>query len=354
MFNFFSVGDGAKGGDAILIELFDEWDKPCVILIDGGYKETGKRICDYLKSRYEKPRIDLMINTHPDMDHISGLKTILEDENIQIYCIGMNRPWKDSGFTADYFKDKRITPNSLVDRIKNVFSTADEIESMAKKRKIKIFPLWRKTELIKGVLTILGPSESFYRKHLLVSDKTPDSVFERYNKQCYCKMETEEEDYNFGLKHIEWYDEEQTSDINQTSLILTLVIGNERFLFTGDAGKEAIKEALDYYESSISKTGTSDFTVVQLPHHGSRKNIDPSILERFSPQRYIISCPPDGIKEGHPSRRLINKILEMNPLAKIYVTQSVNFVFYKGIDIKCTPPTPRQQYPKMDGRPKYQ
>ena len=68
-------------------------------------------------------------------------------------------------------------------------------------------------------------------------------------------METEEEDYNFGLKHIEWYDEEQTSDINQTSLILTLVIGNERFLFTGDAGKEAIKEFIT--KNSVEQTDIS-------------------------------------------------------------------------------------------------
>lgn len=349
---FFSVGKDAKGGDAILVELFDNEDYPVVVLIDGGYKETGEIICDYLKKRYKKPRIDWVINTHPDKDHISGLKIILEDEKIEVCNIGMNRPWRDSGLTIDYFKDKRITEDSLVERIKDAFSLADDIECIAQKRKIKIFPLLRGTELIRGVLTILGPSKEFYKKHLLISDKTPITL-EDYDKQYYRKKEVEEEDYDIGSgRIIEWYDDEQTSAINQTSLILMLALGKECFLFTGDAGKEAMVDALNYYESLNCKNKSSDFTIVQLPHHGSRKNINPKILERLSPINYIISCPPDGMKEGHPSRRLINKILEMNSMARIYVTQTKNFLFYKNVDVLCKPQKPQKQYLKMDGKSK--
>ena len=55
---FFPVGTGSKGGDAILIELYDEDDNPCVFLIDGGYEETGRAITEFLKRNTAKKNRD--------------------------------------------------------------------------------------------------------------------------------------------------------------------------------------------------------------------------------------------------------------------------------------------------------
>lgn len=100
---FFSVGEKSKGGDAILIELYDREDNKYPILIDGGYQTTGQRICKYLKENYECPHLCFMINTHPDVDHISGLNVILKDNEIEVGQIFMNRPWKDSRFSTEFF-----------------------------------------------------------------------------------------------------------------------------------------------------------------------------------------------------------------------------------------------------------
>ena len=347
--HFFSVGNGTKGGDAILIELYDTADNSYIFLIDGGYNETGKLIIDHLKRQNRNPSICMMINTHPDLDHTSGLKAILEDEDIEVEEIFMNRPWKDGGLKPEHFKDKKITLNSLGDRIKNSFSLADEIEQLANRRSVKIKSAKRGDELIPGVLTILGPSKSFYKRHLLSSDKTPESYLEDWSKP-YVRTTMSEDDYEPQNGIIEWFEEEETSEINQTSLIILLEIGSKKFLFTGDAGKEALREAFKYYEDELGGN-VKDFTVIQLPHHGSRKNINPELLERLAPNSFIISCPPNGIKEGHPSRRLINKILEINPKHKIYVTQEHNFVFHKGVEIKASPQIPQKINKKMDGKP---
>ena len=108
-----------------------------MFLIDGGYSKIGESIIAYLKKKYENPVIYMMINTHPDKDHLSGLKTILENKKIEVEEIIMNRPWKDGGLKPEHFKDKRITPNILIDRIKDSFSLADEIEQLASKRGFK-------------------------------------------------------------------------------------------------------------------------------------------------------------------------------------------------------------------------
>lgn len=347
LIRFFQVGSGSKGGDAILIRLFDEYDNEHLVLIDGGYKETGDRIINYIKSECSTLHIDVVFNTHPDKDHISGLVNVLGDDDITVGALVLNRPWKDAKFTKEMFDDSRITDNSLIKRLKDAFGYADDLEKVAKDRQIEIYKGIEGTTCYNGIITVLGPSETLYKRGLLGSEKTPESYIEA-GLEDYTPTDYSEEDYVQG-KAIEWYDDEQTSAINQTSLVIALALGNFKVLFTGDAGKEAINSALDYYEKNGGKA--SDFTIVQLPHHGSRKNIDPTILGRFGTPEYIISCPPDGEGEGHPSRRLMNKILELNPQAKIYVTKKVNFVFHKNVPVSnCTTQKPATAASKIDGR----
>ena len=348
---FFHVGNDTKGGDAILIELFDETDNPFIILIDGGYKETGEKICQYIINKYYNPVIHLMVNTHPDIDHTSGLKAILGNDKIEVKQIVMNRPWKDAGLKPEHFKDGRITRNSLAERLRDEFAMADDIEDIAKKKNIPLGRAFQGYNLISNVLTVLAPNQTSYKKFLLASGKTPDSFVDELNKKSYKKVELEEEKYNEN-ETIKWFEKEDTSEVNQTSLVLSLKIGKAHFLLTGDAGKATLISALNFYEKLSYSNSITDFTVVQLPHHGSRKNINPDILNKLSPKSYIISCPPNGIKDGHPSRRLINKILELKRDSRIFITGKNNFVFYRGIDINAIPQTPQAKQLTMDGKPK--
>ena len=349
---FFQVGDKTKGGDAIVIELFDENDTPHIMIIDGGYKETGDSIVKYLKGKYSKDgkpvHIDFIFSTHPDLDHISGLKSILSSDDLTVGFLAFNRPWRDGGLKRTDFDDKRITKDSLINRIKEEFAMADDLESIAEEKKIRMTEVKQGRSAYNGIIKILGPSDTFYKQHLLMSDKTPDNFLNKYNHP-YAPTTTEEEDYTpVYSKTIEWFDNEQTSDVNETSLIIALVLGDFNMLFTGDAGKDALNEALDYWETLGFKSDS--FSVVQLPHHGSRKNINPDIIKRLKAPEYIISCPPQGESEGHPSRRLINKILEITPKADIYKTGDKNFNFHKGIKVNYSPQTPQGIKPKMDGK----
>ena len=65
---FFDVGKG----DAILIET-----KRHNVLVDSGYDDTSEIILDYLADR-EIKRLDYMILTHFDKDHVGGADKILE------------------------------------------------------------------------------------------------------------------------------------------------------------------------------------------------------------------------------------------------------------------------------------
>lgn len=91
--------------------------------------------------------------------------------------------------------------------------------------------------------------------------------------------------------------------------------GENRFLFTADTGVPAISRALDCLES-FGIAGPS-IRYVQIPHHGSKRNLGPAVMNRLfgmpggvrtTPQNGIVSAPRDGSPK-HPSQRVINAAL---------------------------------------------
>lgn len=53
---------------------------------------------------------------------------------------------------------------------------------------------------------------------------------EEWNKP-YVRTTMSEDDYDPQNGIIEWFDEEETSEVNQTSLVILLEVGSEKFLF---------------------------------------------------------------------------------------------------------------------------
>lgn len=72
--HFIDVGQG----DSILVQTPS--DK--VILIDGGPPDAGKKVISYLEKRNIET-IDLLIATHPDIDHIGGLPEIMKSFEVK-------------------------------------------------------------------------------------------------------------------------------------------------------------------------------------------------------------------------------------------------------------------------------
>lgn len=52
---------------------------------------------------------------------------------------------------------------------------------------------------------------------------------EEWNKP-YVRTTMSEDDYDPQNGIIEWFDEEETSEVNQTSLVILLEVGSEKFL----------------------------------------------------------------------------------------------------------------------------
>src|SRR5262245_12274746 len=78
-------------GDAILIETPNADEKH--VFIDGGKAGMNTTLKPYLKHFVGTNRIDLAIVTHPDFDHINGMKTVFENYAVREY-------W-DTGYHGD-------------------------------------------------------------------------------------------------------------------------------------------------------------------------------------------------------------------------------------------------------------
>lgn len=341
---FFQVGSATKGGDAILIRLQDEYRNHTVIIVDGGYRETGEKIIEYLNN-VNISTVDLVINTHPDIDHISGLIRLFEEDSLTINKLIMNRPWRDSNITADYFADNRITDKSVNKRMTEAFKYAYQLEQVAINKIGEnniIHPVVGNSYF--DCLTILAPSKTLYRTKLLESDKTPTSV---NDSSTNFFARTMKKLVRYFKGSMTWYDED-TTPINETSIVSLLTTPNRNYLLTADAGKNCIKEALDYKDSQSSLSNKT-INVLQLPHHGSRKNITPALIQRIDASEYIISCPPQGLDSHHPSRRLVNMVLEKEPNADIYNTSSCgSFVFQYNMSLRLTPMAPMCSFDEIE------
>ncbi len=308
------VGSEKKSGDCIAMrygDLVKGKEKQTVIIVDGGYAGTWKdTLKPFLRKYYNceingKLHIDLVVLSHPDLDHVSGLVEMAKDDEVEIGMIMMHRPWKE--LSPSWFRDGRITKNSLKDRLGDAFEKAKELADETlniSQTKLEVGTY----TFNKASITILGPTSKFYKTCIANCEKTPQQAnnVENLPQSQGGKGAIAFEPYVKGK--IKWDDSESTSPINESSLIFLFEYEGTKVLFTGDVGKEGLSKAIKYAHDNNIKL--NDCSIIKMPHHGSRKNVNPAIMDAFVGSRVLYySCASDDLGH-HPSQRLINLMNE--------------------------------------------
>jgi glyoxylase-like metal-dependent hydrolase (beta-lactamase superfamily II) len=135
--DFLAVGEGARSGDAIALRwgnLYGPRTEQFVMVVDGGNKDSGAALVDRIRTDYDTSIVDLVVNTHPDADHASGLSVVLE--KLTVGKLWMHQPWNRLGHIHDLVVDGRITHDSLQDRIKEALDAAHTLELIATEKGI--------------------------------------------------------------------------------------------------------------------------------------------------------------------------------------------------------------------------
>lgn len=116
-----------------------------------------------------------------------------------------------------------------------------------------------------------------------------------------------------------------TNDLNNNSLVLLYINGNDKVLFTGDAGQK-IENSLDVGHIDLLKVG----------HHGSKNSTSSSFIEKIKPE-YAVLLVGKNNRYNHPDSQVVN-ILKNNNV-KIYRTDECGNIVFKssgnGLTVDC-------------------
>ena len=166
---------------------------------------------------------------------------------------------------------------------------------------------------------VLGPTRDYYQQLIAQFRRTPDA------KGLFDGIVTFAEkgvdrvmNYINELIHGESLTEpaEDTSAENNSSMILLFQVDGHKALFTGDAGVPALTAAVDYADSQ--GISLKDLNLLHVPHHGSKRNVGPAILDRVWAQEAFISASKEGAPK-HPSKKVTNALYRRG--MKVHVTQ---------------------------------
>lgn len=118
-------------------------------------------------------------------------------------------------------------------------------------------------------------------------------------------------------------------ELNDSSIVLQLIYGDNKFLFPADISTNVEKELLDKGEVVASD-------VLKVSHHGSEYATSDESLELVKPEYAVISVGKNNLF-GHPNQRTLNKLERAG--IKIYRTDELGTIKLKsdGKNIKTNP-----------------
>jgi len=291
--------------DSLLVTKWDRSSlKPTRVLIDGGKRGSVGRVRSFLVRR-GATYIDHVICSHPHGDHAGGLVELVADERLQFGKAWMHVP----ALHVDLDDvDRALSKLSYLKRariVKKALRTASDLLTALRAKGITVEePFDNKTI---AFLEVCGPSEEYYEE-LLDQFTDPggvllDSVLHRGVGML------ERASQVFGASSTPALEEYPvTTPENNSSVILRAVHNGDTYLFSADAGVPALERAKSGHPLENCRW-------MQIPHHGSRRNITAKLVERFRPASAFVSA--DG-SEKHPSRAVVNAFKAAG--AKVYST----------------------------------
>ncbi len=305
----------ARQGDAIWIRWGDE-DAPHQIMIDMGTEEIGKRVRkEILALPEEQRKLDLMVVTHVDRDHIGGVLTCLAEAD-PIPGFELKDVWFN-GF-------QHLSGGSVETRLEPMGPAQGERLSSWLRKQVwnKEFgggPVRRvpgaelpKVTMHDGLtLTILGPTPDRLTDFI---DTWKEEVEEALRKGNLTEVSPglesmgpkvppileEEEDLEILA---ETDNSEDRSEANGSSIALLLEYKGRKIILSGDAFASDLVDAIE----TLSGDTRMHIDAFKLPHHGSKKNVFRSLVECVDCDRWVFST--DGTQFRHPDPVALARVI---------------------------------------------
>ncbi len=330
----------AFNGDCIWVS-YDENETPRNILIDGGIGDTYKNSSNVKgdlfkmieKIREKKEKIDLLILTHFDDDHIGGILRWLNKDKDAFKLI--EKVWFNSGkeiakkFESEENKELEI---EIIEGANNFYTSP--------KQGIKFEKYLRDKNLWEGEILEQGTEYDLFGlnfKILSPNNEKLDKLLKLYEKQKDYFTSGDEYDFQTSLKdfineesQLDFNFKEDSSVSNGSSIAFIMEYKNKSFLFLGDAHPTVVIEGLNKFGKNKDNQLTVE--LMKVSHHGSKFNTNKKLLEVVKTNNYLISS--NATKHGLPNKRTIARIIESNPNAFIYFNYDLKDTIFSEQDWK--------------------
>jgi beta-lactamase superfamily II metal-dependent hydrolase len=313
---------GSKSGDAIAVHFTEQsTQRGRVVVIDGGYGHTAEAVVAHIKKWYGTSHIDLMISTHPDQDHINGLAGIMQiaaEGNASVGELLIHRPHDHA--------DSALEMSNI--------EVVDALISLAEDLNVTISEPFTGLSRFGDQVLVLGPTQTYYEALLerhLEEEHSGTAALRRSASKSFAASIIAKAGDLLERKLPNWPIETLGEDgdsgpRNDTSAVTLIRVDGQRMLFTGDAGITALNQVWDEYERVIGSFPDTPLDFFQAPHHGSRRNLSPSLLNRIfgepgenplAPTSMISSALND---KKHPSPKVTNALGKRG--VEVFATES--------------------------------
>ncbi len=302
----------AEHGDCLWMRWGEDADAPYHLLIDGGPIDDDvqtalrDRMAQQLGTGDDAGRLELLVVTHVDADHVGGILALVRDgvdadigdvwfnawdhlptdvlgarqgEELSDQLVGRTLPWNarfDGKAVA--LPDDGDAPLPTVSLPGGLTLT---LLGPTRQRLRELAPQWlaecRKAGLVPGV-----PPEPESVAPDVLGDERPDPEL-------------------LAAKRFR----PDTSKPNGSSIVLLAEHGDRRVLLCGDAFGTDVVAGLD--RLARERGGRVPINVCKLPHHGSRANVSPDLVAAVRAGRYLFST--SGKQFKHPDPEAIARIL---------------------------------------------
>ncbi|WP_418320116.1 ComEC/Rec2 family competence protein [Piscinibacter sakaiensis] len=299
----------ASYGDCLWIEYGQE-DAPRVILIDAGPSVPESLIRRLEKLRDRGGRIELMVVTHVDADHIAGALKLLKKDfyGVEVADLWFNGFRHLPGIQAfgekqgeqltelivekGYPWNKRFGNGSIMVNDEEGQYPSVELEGGARITLLSPDPE-QLTKLKKRWIDVCGEA-GLYRDIIPVPEAEQVQGQEAFGDVVLIDVD-ELASTSFS---------EDNAVANGSSIAFELSFEGRSILCAADAFPSRLMKSLHALRPGQSFT----FDAVKLPHHGSQNNVSAEFVSAIDCPRFIFSS--NGAKFKHPSKPAVARVIQ--------------------------------------------
>lgn len=291
----------ALNGDCILISYGENYESH--ILVDGGMGfECIKQLKRNIENiKREEQKLNLVILTHIDNDHISGMLKIFSMNDFDFGII--EKMWFNYG--ENLKKELGISSCNNIEKVflsseksKISFAQARDLESVLLKNKVDNTTAMKNEvyEIFNAKIILVSPSLGILRKLNETSEKkklkeVKISAINDYSKSVEY-LNNKKFDENISLE-------------NKSSIAFIFEWSGKKILFLGDAAASEIVDTLS--EMGYSSENPLEIACCKISHHASKHNTSNELIKMLKCKNYFIST--NRTASGRPSKECLSRII---------------------------------------------